>query len=70
MGTVRRGESSAYYRREDGWSIYLADETLLISKLCQPDGKVAASPSGFPLESIGRLAAWADELVAKIKGTL
>ena len=56
------------YRREDGWSIYLADKELILWSLCQPDGKTGAGPSGLPPDPIEPVLAWADQMIAKIQG--
>ena len=56
------------YRREDGWSIYYADEKLVRWSLCQPDGKELPGPSGWKLDSIDLVLKWADEVIAKFGG--
>jgi hypothetical protein len=67
-----RGESVPQrphnYRRADGWSIYLADESLGLWKLCDRDSKEGAGPSDLSPDAIDAVLAWADQVIAKIQG--
>lgn len=53
------------YRREDGWSIYLAGADLVRRSLCQPDGKETPGVSGLPPDPIEPVLKWADQVIAK-----
>jgi hypothetical protein len=55
------------YRREDGWSIYLANSELNLWELCGPDGKEGAGPEFSP-DRIDLVLKWADEVIAKVQG--
>jgi hypothetical protein len=52
------------HQRDDGWSIYLVDDELLIWKLCGPDGKEEASLSDLPPDEIDRVLKLADQMIA------
>ena len=57
-----------HYRREDGWSIYLADQELVRWSLCQPDGKAIPGVSGLPPDPIEPVITWADQVIARLQG--
>ena len=54
------------YQREDGWTIYLEDETLLMWRISAPGSDHTwAHPLGFSPDQIGSVLRWADEVIAK-----
>ncbi len=53
------------YRRDDGWSIYLADAELGRWSLCQPDGKETPGVSDLRPDPIELVLNWADQVIAR-----
>jgi hypothetical protein len=56
------------YRREDGWSIYFANEELVRWSLCQPDGKELPGVSELRPDQIELVLEWADQVIARFQG--
>lgn len=50
--------------RTDGWSVYLADQNLLVWVLCDPDKNKVERKAGLTPDRIGEVLEWADGVIA------